>query len=68
MTGYVNSGCWSPVARWGQGAPFGGLGIDQLIWATHSSLTPLPLAGGRFLASVAKVLRDIQPPAACAQA
>ncbi|KAI3607296.1 Transcriptional regulator, LysR family [Cupriavidus necator H850] len=37
------------------------------IWATHFSLAPLPLAGRRFLAAVGKVLRDIQPPAACAQ-
>ncbi|WP_455282045.1 LysR substrate-binding domain-containing protein [Cupriavidus necator] len=37
------------------------------IWATHSSLAPLPLAGRRFLASVGKVLHDIQPPAACVQ-
>ncbi len=37
------------------------------ICATHSGLAPLPLAGRRFLASIGKVLRDIQPPAACAQ-
>ncbi|MGY2489988.1 LysR substrate-binding domain-containing protein [Cupriavidus sp. CP313] len=33
------------------------------IWATHSRLVPLPLAGRRFLASVGKVLRDTPQPA-----
>ncbi|WP_349607349.1 LysR substrate-binding domain-containing protein [Cupriavidus sp. DF5525] len=37
------------------------------IWATHSSLVPLPLAGRRFLTSVGEVLRDAAPHDACAQ-